>query len=150
MSRLQELSGMMHCGGESLTISIRVGDGDVYQSTKGALGAEIIVGGPSRSPMPSLCLSLSLFPCPSHKHNTACLLPLSLFVSPSGAPHRFLFFCMCCVSFSFPFFSLKQWIITHTGTSCFSNYISICPTVYWFADHSNQVKGNAVIPHGNG
>lgn len=47
-------------------------------------------------------------------------------------------------------FPFKQWIISPTGTSCFSNYINICPRVYWFADHSNQVKGNKAIPLHNG
>lgn len=43
-------------------------------------------------------------------------------------------------------FPLQQWIITQTGTSCFSNYINICPRLYWLASHSNQVKGNQAIP----
>ena len=62
---------------------------------------------------------------------------------------------VCTVSLLSPIlpslvFPLKQWIITQTGTSCFSNYINICLGVYWLADHSNQVKGNEAILLRNG
>lgn len=101
--------------------------------TKGILVVEIIADGLHGRPR---CLSVM--------QTHFVLLPLFLSLNKC-----LLYHTVSLLSLIPPprrFFLFKQWIISQTGTSCFSNYINICPRVYWFGDHSNQVRGNEAIP----